>query len=66
MPFLKRPEDATMKAFYCLLASAVFSFSACAKETVKTVNPNATKEAKNLLDFLYEIQGKYILAGQHN
>lgn len=30
------------------------------------VNPNATKEAKELLDFLYRIQGKYILTGQHN
>ena len=30
------------------------------------VNPNATKEAQHLLKFLYDIQGKYILAGQHN
>jgi mannan endo-1,4-beta-mannosidase len=30
------------------------------------VNPNASPEAHALLDFLYRIQGKYILAGQHN
>ena len=29
-------------------------------------NPNATPEAKKLLDFLYDIQGKYVLSGQHN
>ncbi len=30
------------------------------------VNPNASKEAKALLDFLYQISGKYILSGHHN
>ncbi|MDD6210389.1 MAG: glycosyl hydrolase [Bacteroidales bacterium] len=30
------------------------------------VNPNASPEAKQLLEFLYSIQGKYTLAGQHN
>jgi mannan endo-1,4-beta-mannosidase len=30
------------------------------------VNPSATKEAKELLSFLYDIQGKYTLSGQHN
>ncbi len=33
---------------------------------VKTVNPNATPEAKQLLKFLYSIQGKYVITGQHN
>jgi len=32
----------------------------------KTVNPDATKEAKALLKFLYEIKGEYTLSGQHN
>ena len=30
------------------------------------VNPNATKEAQEVLDFLYQIKGKYTLAGEHN
>jgi mannan endo-1,4-beta-mannosidase len=30
------------------------------------VNPKATKEARQLLAFLYDIQGKYTLSGQHN
>ena len=31
-----------------------------------TVNPDSSKEAKALLNFLYEIKGKYILSGHHN
>ena len=30
------------------------------------VNKNATPEARNLLHYLYSINGKYMLAGQHN
>jgi mannan endo-1,4-beta-mannosidase len=30
------------------------------------VNPKATKEARQLLAFLYDVQGKYTLSGQHN
>lgn len=30
------------------------------------VNPKATKEARQLLDFLYAVKGKYTLSGQHN
>jgi mannan endo-1,4-beta-mannosidase len=30
------------------------------------VNPNATREARQLLDFLYDIEGRHTLAGQHN
>lgn len=33
---------------------------------IKTVNPNATKEAQRLLEFIYEIQEKYVITGQHN
>lgn len=32
---------------------------------MKPVNPNATKEAKELLDYLYETAGKAIITGQH-
>ncbi|MDR0793045.1 MAG: glycoside hydrolase family 26 protein [Chitinophagaceae bacterium] len=30
------------------------------------VNPNASPEAKSILSYLYSINGKYILSGQHN
>lgn len=30
------------------------------------VNPNASKEAKELLNYIYSIKGKKILSGQHN
>jgi mannan endo-1,4-beta-mannosidase len=36
------------------------------KPQTRTVNPNATQAARQLLDFLYEIQGRYTLSGQHN
>ena len=46
--------------FLCLLI--VIHISA----QYKLNNPNATKEAQELLDFLNRISGKYILSGQHN
>ncbi|MFC1569200.1 glycoside hydrolase family 26 protein [bacterium] len=52
-------------SLYFILLTSVFLFS-CKKETVMTINPNSTPEARKLLDFLYEIQGNYILSGQHN
>jgi mannan endo-1,4-beta-mannosidase len=51
--------------FLILLAIIILPFS-CTMEPPKNVNPNATKEARHLLNFLYEIQGKYTLSGQHN
>jgi mannan endo-1,4-beta-mannosidase len=41
-------------------------FPACTRERGRTVNPEASPEARKLLDFLYEVQGKHILSGQHN
>lgn len=32
---------------------------------MKPVNPNATKEAEKLLNYLYETAGKGIITGQH-
>jgi len=49
-----------------LLAFAIILLAGCAQNTPSPVNPNATKEAKELLSFLYEIQGTYTLAGEHN
>ena len=55
-----------MRKILWLVVLGIVSLSSCSKENVRTVNPNATPEARKLLDFLYEIQGKYILSGQHN
>ena len=49
----------------CLLFT-VLLLASCATQPARNVNPNATPEAQNLLNFLYDIQGKYILSGQHN
>jgi len=37
-----------------------------AQTSFQPVNHNASKEAKELLNYLYELKGKSILAGQHN
>lgn len=34
--------------------------------SIAPVNPDATAEVRNLLDFLYSVKGKYTLSGQHN
>jgi mannan endo-1,4-beta-mannosidase len=53
-----------MKTLTLLLCVA--AASAVAAEAPRNVNPNATPEARALLDFLYEIQGTHTLSGQHN
>jgi mannan endo-1,4-beta-mannosidase len=35
-------------------------------ESIKPVSPNASPEAKALLQFIYSLSGKYTLSGQHN
>ena len=35
-------------------------------QNIQPVNKNVSKEARELLHFLYSIKGKYILSGQHN
>jgi mannan endo-1,4-beta-mannosidase len=52
---------ATLTFALGLLASAVL-----ADEPPRPVNPSATREARQLLDFLYAVQGKHTLSGQHN
>src|SRR5690606_31958827 len=51
-----------------IFLSLILLLSGCSGMTqdIKNVNPNATKEARQLLQFLYDIQGEYILSGQHN
>jgi mannan endo-1,4-beta-mannosidase len=46
----------------CLLLTGYAGFS----QPFQPVNPNASPEAKTVLRYLYEINGKYILSGQHN
>jgi len=51
------------KTFYLLLIFLPFLSEA---QDVEPVNKNISQEARQLLDFLYSIEGKYILSGQHN
>ena len=57
-----------IQTFISLLVIMLIGFIHCA-DTHKhpgPVNPNASDEVKALLDFLYQISGKYILSGHHN
>ena len=54
-----------MKKLIFIIIGAVIAMSSSA-QTFNPVNPNATPEAKQLLEFLYSVQGKYCLTGQHN
>ena len=51
---------------HIIVLSLIILFVSCAREDSLTVNPDAIKEARELLEFLYEIEGKYTLSGQHN
>lgn len=54
-----------MKIFiFALLMS--FAFNCLAQSSIGPVNKNASAEVKKELKYLYIINGKYILSGQHN
>ncbi len=58
-----------MKTYLIMMTAALWiCLNSCvsSKSRPEPVNPHATKEAKALLKFLYDIQGKYTLSGQHN
>ena len=55
-----------MKDSIRLVCLLLLIMSSCTEEKIDMVNPNASKEARHLLRFLYKIQGNYILSGQHN
>ncbi len=57
-----------MKNLFNLIIISLLLFASCKNkhEGIKPINPNTTIEARNLLEFLYSIKGKYTLAGQHN
>jgi len=52
--------------FALLSFTLLISCSKTSKTVYQPVNPNATKEARDLLNYLYSIKGQYILSGQHN
>lgn len=56
-----------MRRILLLLATAAL-LGGCASENPKIapVNPDASPEARQLLDFLYSVRGQYTLSGQHN
>ncbi len=58
-----------MKSYHVLLVLISFQcafFEGFAQKSALPVNANSTPEAKALLKYLYGIQGKNILSGQHN
>src|SRR5438128_659905 len=48
------------------LCITLFLLTNASAQSFEPVNKNATLEARNLLLYLYSINGKYMLAGQHN
>ena len=52
--------------FFLLCGILAGAFCACQPRGPQPVNPKATKEARELLDFLYSISGQYTMAGEHN
>ncbi|MFP4547392.1 MAG: glycosyl hydrolase [Fidelibacterota bacterium] len=55
-----------MNLLLILLLVMVVSHCGNKKHTLEPVNPKATDEAKALLNFLYDIEGEYVLSGHHN
>jgi mannan endo-1,4-beta-mannosidase len=54
---------------FILLIIIILMGIVCSKDNYnhpKSVNPHISDEAEALLDFLYQISGKYILSGHHN
>ncbi len=48
------------------VVSSILFLAAAPAGAPQPVNPHSTREARRLLAFLYEIQGKHTLSGQHN
>lgn len=57
-----------MKKHFIFLLAIICVMSNCKSEKNKPepVNPEASNEARALLEFIYEIKGQYTLSGQHN
>lgn len=55
-----------MKMKSLTLAFLLLAFSHAEAQSFKPVNKNASPEARKLLSYLYSLQGKHTLSGQHN
>jgi len=55
-----------VRLFIALAGMLPFVHCSSSSRHPQPINPQASPEARALLDFLYLIHGKYILAGQHN
>lgn len=55
-----------MQKLHLLLTSVIALFICSCGKNPQPVNPDATPEAIELLEYLYSISGKEILSGQHN
>ncbi len=51
-----------LTGLFCIGASSLFG----SESSIKPVTPNASPQAKALLQLLYSISGKYTMTGQHN
>lgn len=49
-----------------ILGAAVYMLHSCAQTGPQPANSNASREAKDLLEMIYSIQGQKIISGQHN
>jgi mannan endo-1,4-beta-mannosidase len=67
-PYLcKTPHNLTVMRYRNLfLISIACVLCACQEQGPRPVNPKASKEACELLEFLYSISGKFTMAGEHN
>lgn len=59
---LYRKTFCLITALFCTCTTSLFG----SDNDIKPVTPNASSEARALLQFLYSISGKYTLTGQHN
>ena len=67
--FLLKPTKTLLRTFIfsLLLLSSLHSCKQEEKEHyLPLINPNATERAIKLYQFIQDIQGQYILSGQHN
>jgi mannan endo-1,4-beta-mannosidase len=51
---------------FCTVIFCLNILTHCSKEAVSPVTPDASPEARALLQLFYDISGRYILTGQHN
>jgi len=55
-----------MRKIFILFAGWVFLLTSCENQYPQPVNPDATKEVRELLKMFYQTRGERILSGQHN